>query len=56
MMNNVAYWGYLSLLIYPVLIVFGFWAAYFVIRKAIRSGLRQHQEWLDTQTQMPSVL
>ncbi|WP_166788500.1 hypothetical protein [Cryobacterium sp. TMS1-13-1] len=56
MMKNMAYWGYLSLLIYPALIALGFWAAYFVIRNAIRSGLRQHQEWLDTRAEKPPVL
>jgi len=55
MMNNSAPWGYLALLIYPALIALGFWMAYFVIRNAIRSGLRQHQEWLDTRTQKPPV-
>lgn len=48
MMNNIAPWGYLALLIYPALIALGFWLAYIVIRNAIRSALRQHQEWLDT--------
>ena len=53
MINNMAYWGYLALLIYPALIALAFWMAYFVIRNAIRSALRQHQEWLDTRTQPP---
>ena len=55
MMNNIAPWGYLALLIWPALIALGFWMAYFVIRNAIRSALRQHQEWLDTRAQRPPV-
>ena len=53
MTTNMAPWGYLALLIYPALIALGFWMAYFVIRNAIRSGLRQHQEWLDGRAQPP---
>ena len=55
MMNNIAPWGYLALLIYPALIALGFWLAYIVIRNAIRSALRQHQEWLDTRAQPPAL-
>ncbi len=54
MMNNIAFWGYLALLIYPALGALAFWLAYLVIRNAIRSALRQHQEWLDTRTP-PSI-
>jgi len=53
MMNNIAYWGYIWLLIYPVLAALGFWLSYLVIRNAIRSALRQHQEWLDTRAGPP---
>ncbi|MDJ0377783.1 hypothetical protein [Cryobacterium sp. PH31-L1] len=55
MSNNIAYWGYLTLLIYPALAALGFWVAYLVIRKAVRSALRQHQEWLDTRARPPVV-
>ena len=53
MTNNIAPWGYLALLLYPALAALGFWLAYLVIRKATRSALRQHQEWLDTRDGPP---
>ena len=48
MLNNLTAWHFVLFLVYPALVALGFWLLYTVIRLAVRRGLRQHQEWLET--------
>ncbi|WP_166790564.1 hypothetical protein [Cryobacterium tagatosivorans] len=51
MVPNLSFWHVGVFLIYPAAIALGFWLLYTVIRLAVRRGLRQHQEWLESRAE-----
>lgn len=51
MVPNLSFWHVSVFLVYPAAIALGFWLLYTVIRLAVRRGLRQHQEWLETRAE-----
>ena len=55
MLDNLSAWHVIIFLVYPALIALGFWLLYTVIRLAVRKGLRQHQQWLDTRAPLVSA-
>ena len=55
MLDNLSAWHVIIFLVYPALIALGFWLLYPVIRLAVRKGLRQHQQWLDTRAPLVSA-
>lgn len=47
MFSNFAGWHALILVAYVGFIALALWLLYTIIRLAVRTGMRQHQEWLD---------